>query len=105
MNLKKQKLRKQLEQEKNHRNEDHMEGYQQGGGRMGRGEVQGIRSIVDRCKTDGDIKTSIGNEEARESICTTHGHELRDRGNAGGNAGTGRKRIKGRENNGTTIIV
>ena len=27
---KKQKLRKQLEQEQNHRNGDHMEGYQQG---------------------------------------------------------------------------
>ena len=29
----KQKLSKQLEQEKNHRNGDHMEGYQQGSGR------------------------------------------------------------------------
>ena len=28
----KQKLSKQLEQEQNHRNGDHMEGYQQGGG-------------------------------------------------------------------------
>ena len=28
---KKQKLSKQLEQEQNHRNRDHMEGYQQGG--------------------------------------------------------------------------
>ena len=25
----------------------------------------------------GDIKNSIGNEEAKELICTTHGHELR----------------------------
>ena len=35
---KKQKLSKQLEQEENHRNGDHMEGYQQGEGegRMGR---------------------------------------------------------------------
>ena len=34
----KQKLSKQLEQEQNHRNRDHMEGYQWGGGwrRMGR---------------------------------------------------------------------
>ena len=31
----KSKLSKQLEQEQNHRNEDHMEGYQQGSG-MGR---------------------------------------------------------------------
>ena len=33
----KSKLSKQLEQEHNHRNRDHMEGYQQGSGR-GRGE-------------------------------------------------------------------
>ena len=34
---KKQKLRKLVEQEQNHRNRDHMEGYQwgEGGGRMG----------------------------------------------------------------------
>ena len=43
---KKQRLSKQLEQEQNHRNGDHMDGYQRGGGgrRMG-GKVQGIRSI------------------------------------------------------------
>ena len=38
------KLSKHLEQEQNHRNGDHMEGYQQGeggGGRMGE-KVQGI---------------------------------------------------------------
>ena len=48
---KKQKLSKQLEQEQNHRNGDHMEGYHQGGGRGRIGEkVQGIRSIIDRYK-------------------------------------------------------
>ena len=31
-NKNKNKLSKQLEQEQNHRNGDHMEGYQQGGG-------------------------------------------------------------------------
>ena len=48
---KKQKLSKQLEQEENHRNGDHMEGYQQGGGegRMG-GKV--IRNINDRYRID-----------------------------------------------------
>ena len=50
---KKKKLSKQVEQEQNHRNGDHMEGYQQGwgvrGGRMGQ-KVQGIRSINDRYK-------------------------------------------------------
>ena len=43
------KLSKQLEQEQNHRNGDHMEGYQHvgGGGRIGE-NVQGIRSINGR---------------------------------------------------------
>ena len=35
---KKNKLSKQLEQEQNHRNGDHMEGYQQGSGRGSEGE-------------------------------------------------------------------
>ena len=49
----KQKLRK-LEQEQNHRNGDHMEGYQWGGGRGEWGEnVQGIRSIIGRHKIGG----------------------------------------------------
>ena len=41
----KNKLSKQLEQEQNHRNGDHVEGYQwgEGGGRM-EGKVQGINS-------------------------------------------------------------
>ena len=45
----KNKLSKQLEQEQNHRNGDHMEGYQHkgGGGRMWE-KVQGIRSINGR---------------------------------------------------------
>ena len=49
----KNKLSKQLEQEQNHRNEDHMEGCQpgRGGRRMGE-KVQGIRSINDRHKID-----------------------------------------------------
>ena len=43
------KTNKQLEQEQNHRNGDHMEGYQQGSGR-GRegGKVQRISSINGR---------------------------------------------------------
>ena len=45
----KNKLSKQLEQEQNHRNGDHTEGYQWegGGGRMGE-KVQEIRSINGR---------------------------------------------------------
>ena len=47
------KLSKQLEQEQNHRNRYHMEGYVQGGGerRMGK-KVQGIRSIICMYKID-----------------------------------------------------
>ena len=50
---KQNKLSKQLEQEQNHRNANHMEGCQQGGGR-GRmeGNVQGLRSIIDRYKIE-----------------------------------------------------
>ena len=47
------KQSKQLEQEENHRNGDHMEGYQQGGiwGRM-KEKVQGISSLNGRYKID-----------------------------------------------------
>ena len=49
----KAKLSKQLEQEQNHRNGDHMEGYQQGSGRGREGaKVQRISSINDRWKID-----------------------------------------------------
>ena len=48
-NRNKNKLSKRVEQEQNHRDGDHMEGYQWGvgGGRMGE-KVQGIRSINGR---------------------------------------------------------
>ena len=49
----KSKLSQQLEQEQNHRDGDHMEGYQQGSGRGREGEkVQRISSINDKWKTD-----------------------------------------------------
>ena len=52
-NKQRNKLSKQLEQEWNHRNGDHMECYQQGEGRERKGEkVQGIRSINGRYKID-----------------------------------------------------
>ena len=35
----------------------------------------------------GEVKNSMGNGEAKEFICMTHGHELRW-GNAGGSGGT-----------------
>ena len=58
-NKDKNKLSKQLEQEPNHRNGYHIEGYQWGGGagRMGE-KVQGIRSIIGRYKIDrGRLRT------------------------------------------------
>ena len=49
----KDKLSKQLEQEQNHRNGDHMESCQWGGRGQRMGEkVQGIRSISRRYKID-----------------------------------------------------
>ena len=40
----------------------------------------------------------MGNGEAKELVCMTHGHELRWEG------GTGQRGIKGRKN-GTTVIA
>ena len=76
----KNKLSKQLEQEQNHRYGDNVQGYQRKGkrGRKG-GKVQGLRSINSMYKIDKGI-LSIGNEEAKERICMTHGHELREGG-------------------------
>ena len=49
------------------------------------GGVQGIRSIIGRHKINGgEVNNSIGNREAKELICTTHEHELRGGGSAGG---------------------
>ena len=45
----------------------------------------------------------MGNGEAKELICTTHGLELR-RGNAGGRGDAGWREMKGTKN-GTTVIA
>ena len=50
-----------------------------------------------------EVKNSIGNGEAKELICTMHGHELRGE-NAGGEGDTRWRRIKGRKNE-TTVVV
>ena len=42
------------------------------------------------------IKNSMGNREAKELTCMTHGHELRW-GNNGGRGGTGQRGIKRRK--------
>ena len=50
---KKNELSKQLEQEQNHRNGDHMEGYQWGGeGRRMGEKVEGMRNVNGRYKID-----------------------------------------------------
>ena len=49
-----------------------------------------------------EVKNSIGNGEAKELICTTHGHEQKV-GNAGGRLCAGWRGIKG--GNGTTVIA
>ena len=75
-NKNKNKISKQLEQEQNHINGDHMKGYQWGWGEGEWGEkVQGIRSINGRYKINRMVKNSIRNAEAKELICMTHGHE------------------------------
>ena len=40
-------------------------------------KVQGLRSIMGRYKIDGEVKNNTGNREAKELVCTAHGHELR----------------------------
>ena len=55
------------------------------------GKVQGIRSINGRYKnTQGELKNSKRNGEAKVLICTTHEHELRW-GNAAGRVVEGNK--------------
>ena len=51
----------------------------------------------------GEVKHSMGNGEAKELICMTHGNELRW-GNAGGRGQYRVEGIKGRKN-GTTVIA
>ena len=63
----KNKLSKQLEQEQNHRNGDHMEGYQwgEGGERMG-GKGTGNKKHKWQVQNrQGLVKNSIGNVKAK----------------------------------------
>ena len=55
------------------------------------GKIQAIRSITGRYKIDGEVKNRIGNGEAKELICMTHGHDL-----SGGNAGRWGWKVQGR---------
>ena len=50
------------------------------------------------------VKNSIGNIEAKELICKTHGHELK-RGNVAGRGCVGRKGIKGGKGDNCNSII
>ena len=56
-----------------------MEDYQLGRGKgRVREKVQVFRSIIGWAQNrQGDFKNSVGNGEAKEHPCTTHGHELK----------------------------
>ena len=70
-------LSEQLEQQQNHRNGDHREGCLWGGGEGRMGEGTGNKKHNWQVQNrQGEVK-NIGNGEARELICMTHGHELR----------------------------
>ena len=86
-NKNKKKVSKQVEQEQNHRNGDHMEGYQWGvgGGERGKGteNKQHKWQVENR---EGEGKNSIGNVVDKVLICMTHGHELKGGGRRVGRA-------------------
>ena len=52
-----------------------MEGYQWGVGVSGKGTGNKKHNWQVQNK-QGEVKSSTGNEEAKELTCTTHGHEL-----------------------------
>ena len=65
----KNKLSKQLEQEQNHRNGDHMEGYQQERVEEWVEKVQGIRSIIGRYKIDRGRLRIVQEMEKPKNLC------------------------------------
>ena len=74
-----------------------MEGYQLGGGRGNGGKGAGNKKYNWQVQnTQGKVKNSIGNGEAKELIGMTHGHELRGE-NAGQRWDAGWRGIKGRK--------
>ena len=64
-------------------------GLQQGGGRgdSGRKGTENKKHKWQVQNRQGEVKNSIGNGEAKEFICMTHGHELRWGYRAEGNKG------------------
>ena len=82
-----------------------MEGYQWGGGGENGGKDTGNKKHEWQVQNrQGEVKNSIGNGEAKELICTTHGHELSGRGWNAGGRGYRAERGKGRKK-GTTVIA
>ena len=64
------KLSKQLEQEQNQRNGDHMEGYQWGGEGRRRGEkVEGMRNVNGRYKIDRGRLRIVWEMEKPKTLC------------------------------------
>ena len=53
----------------------------------------------------GKVKNSVGNGEAKELMCATHGHELRWEGGMLEGKGCRVEGIGGEKNNGTTVIA
>ena len=88
----KQKLSKWLQQEQNLRNGDHMEGYQScvGGGRMGEKGTGNKKHKWQAQNRQGKVKNNVGNGEAKELVCMTHGHGLSEWDILEGGAGQGR---------------
>ena len=78
-NKNKRKLSKQLEEEQINRNRGHMEDYQHGGGRVRNGgkDTRNKKHKWQVQNRQGQAKNNIRNVEAKELICTMHGHELR----------------------------
>ena len=54
-----------------------MEGYQQGRGQGDEGKGTGNKYHECQVENRQEVKNSIGNVEAEELTCMTHGHELR----------------------------
>ena len=99
----KDKLSKQ-NRKRNHRNGDHMEGYQWGRGWGKRGKGTGNKTHKQQVQNrQGQAKNSIGNIEAKELVRTTHGHALT--GGRCGAEGAGQRGVKeGKWDNCNSII-
>ena len=80
-----------------------MEGYQQVQGGENGGKSTGNKLNWKVQNREGEVKNSIGNVEAKELICRTHGHKLREWGMLVG--GTVQLGGESRGENGTSVIA